>query len=431
MNYFENKRPPQWALFFFRWFCKPEFREDIEGDLLECFHNRVTTLGARKAKWLFIKDVFFLLRPGIISIRSSQKSIDMKSVNWKKLVALNLLVVLMILSPFIPGPSNKLVDLFSVTGQVMGFIGLILVPLGLAWTIIEIRKLKKTNNKSTSSRSDYRLAIAASLFVAFLFLLGVLFLPNPMPKMTFLFGLLLVLSGFILALGQIKKWKENNEMLPHQGAPLILAASSIACISLIYIFLLLFVFLMIGIIPGILGLLLLPAGLTWAIKQTRKLKEPGERKFSRVSLYLLTIPLIAFLTTTFIIKPASNFSRSFAIKRSGAIIASIEEHKKRTGEYPGSIRDLYPNAIKKIPKPFIMGIGDFRYNKIDNYYSLSFSQTPLLGLEEIVLYDKNNLKDNLTGAFAKYDYSVDLWRVKGAFASHDTRYDNWRYYLCD
>jgi len=430
MNYSENDRPPKFALAFFRWFCHPEFREDIEGDLLERLHNRVTKLGVQKARWLFIKDVFFLLQPGIIN-RSPQISIDKKGVNWKKLVALNLLVVLMIISPFIPGPSNKLVDLFSVTGQVIGFIGLVLVPLGFAWTIIEIRKWKYRDDKSTSMRLDYRLSIAASLFVAFIFLMGVLFLPNPMPKMTFLFGLLLLLSGFILALGQIKKWKENNEMLSYQGAPVILAASATACISLIYIFLLVFVFLMIGFLPGILGLLVLPAGLTWAIKQTRKLKAPGKRKFIRASLYLLTIPLIAFLTTTFIIKPASNFSRSFAIKRSGAIIASIEDHKNRTGQYPESIHDLYPNAIKKIPKPFIMGIGDFRYNKINNYYSLSFSQTPSLGLEEIVLYDKNDLKNNLGGKFAKYDYSLDLWRVKGAFASHDTRYDNWRYYLCD
>ena len=79
-----------------------------------------------------------------------------------------------------------------------------------------------------------------------------------------------------------------------------------------------------------------------------------------------------------------------------------------------------------------MGIGDFRYNKINDHYSLSFSQWLYLGsLEEIVLYDKNNLKNNLTGEFAKYDYSFDLCRVKGAFASHDTRYDNWRYYLVD
>ena len=68
----QNDRPSQWVLSFFRWFCKPEFREDIEGDLLERFHTRVTALGARRAKWLFIQDVMFLFRPGIIKYLNTQ-----------------------------------------------------------------------------------------------------------------------------------------------------------------------------------------------------------------------------------------------------------------------------------------------------------------------------------------------------------------------
>jgi len=68
-----------------------------------------------------------------------------------------------------------------------------------------------------------------------------------------------------------------------------------------------------------------------------------------------------------------------------------------------------------------MGIEDFRYNKINDQYSLSFSQWLDLGsLEEIVLYDKHDLKNNLTGDLAKYDYRFDLCRARIAFASHDT-----------
>jgi hypothetical protein len=79
-----------------------------------------------------------------------------------------------------------------------------------------------------------------------------------------------------------------------------------------------------------------------------------------------------------------------------------------------------------------MEILNFRYNKINDRYSISFSQWLDLGsLEEIVLYDKNNLRNNLKGEFAKYDYRFDLCRVKGAFASYDTRHHHWRYYLVD
>ncbi len=43
-----------------------------------------------------------------------------------------------------------------------------------------------------------------------------------------------------------------------------------------------------------------------------------------------------------------------------------------------------------------MGVFDFRYHKIDDNYSLSFSQWLEFGsLEEIVLYDKNSLRNNL------------------------------------
>ena len=159
-----------------------------------------------------------------------------------------------------------------------------------------------------------------------------------MPKISFLFGLLLVLAGFILAMRQIKKWKDNNENVADQGASVILAASATACITFIYLFPAMFAFVGIGIIPGILVLLFLSIGLFWAIKRIRKLKDADERKFNRIPLYFLTIPLIAFLTLFFLVRPASDFSRNFAIKRSGELIASIEDYKNRTGQYPESIR---------------------------------------------------------------------------------------------
>lgn len=62
----KNLRPPKLLLHFFRWFCHPDLREDIEGDLLETFEEKIESHGTRKAKWKFLKDVFQLFRPGII-----------------------------------------------------------------------------------------------------------------------------------------------------------------------------------------------------------------------------------------------------------------------------------------------------------------------------------------------------------------------------
>jgi len=138
MQYSGNDRPPHLVLAFFRWFCHPEFREDIEGDLLERFHNRVTKLGVRKAKWLFIKDVLLLFRPGVIRELKSQtqyKFFKMKRINWIRLTGINLLFIIVIILPFLPGPPNKLVIGLSVFGQSAGFFWLLLVPIGIIWSI--------------------------------------------------------------------------------------------------------------------------------------------------------------------------------------------------------------------------------------------------------------------------------------------------------
>jgi putative ABC transport system permease protein len=58
--------PPNLPLRFFRWFCNPDFVEDLEGDLFERFERRVDEKSIRAAKWGFTKDAIRLFRPGII-----------------------------------------------------------------------------------------------------------------------------------------------------------------------------------------------------------------------------------------------------------------------------------------------------------------------------------------------------------------------------
>ena len=58
--------PPKLPLRFFRWFCHPDFQEDIEGDLLERFERRVNEHGVKKAQRELSNDVLRLFRPGII-----------------------------------------------------------------------------------------------------------------------------------------------------------------------------------------------------------------------------------------------------------------------------------------------------------------------------------------------------------------------------
>lgn len=61
-----EKKPSPIALAFFHWFCQPQFREEIEGDLLERFHSYSEKYGYNKANRLFIRDVISLFRPTLI-----------------------------------------------------------------------------------------------------------------------------------------------------------------------------------------------------------------------------------------------------------------------------------------------------------------------------------------------------------------------------
>ena len=54
-----NRQPPKYLLRFFRWFCNPEYVEDIEGDLWERFAKKPSA-------WRFSFEVLKLLRPSII-----------------------------------------------------------------------------------------------------------------------------------------------------------------------------------------------------------------------------------------------------------------------------------------------------------------------------------------------------------------------------
>ncbi|WP_462249651.1 ABC transporter permease [Ekhidna sp.] len=58
--------PPKNLLRLFRWFCHPDLRPFVEGDLIEIFQHHVKTKGKRKANWLFAKEVGKLVRPSLI-----------------------------------------------------------------------------------------------------------------------------------------------------------------------------------------------------------------------------------------------------------------------------------------------------------------------------------------------------------------------------
>lgn len=160
----------------------------------------------------------------------------------------------------------------------------------------------------------------------------------------------------------------------------------------------------------------------FVIKDLDKLRNRRTYQFNIAPLLLVVIPMTALMSRMFIVGPISAYSRELAIQKGEILISRIEDYKTRNGQYP--------EKIDESVSPNVMGILKFRYNKIGDNYSVSFSQWLDFGsLEEIVIYDKDNLHQLINNS--AYDYSVDLHRVNGAFASYNTGYDNWRYYLAD
>lgn len=134
--------PPRFFLALFRWFCHPAIAEDIEGDLLEAYHRNLELLGHAKARRLFIWEVMQLIRPSLV--RNPFCSIHfnmhyMKKSDWIWMAVIHLLLVIMIVSPFMPGPSNRLVVGLSALGQSATFLGLALAPVGALWLILDFR----------------------------------------------------------------------------------------------------------------------------------------------------------------------------------------------------------------------------------------------------------------------------------------------------
>lgn len=114
----DRRNPPKLALRFFRWFCHPDFQEDIEGDLLETFEERVDSRGYKKASWSFLIDVLQLFRPAIVRSRQRTSGSHHSGLfsNYLKLSLRNLV-------------RNKGYSIANISGLTIGLVGGIFILL--------------------------------------------------------------------------------------------------------------------------------------------------------------------------------------------------------------------------------------------------------------------------------------------------------------
>ncbi len=138
----------QIALKFFRWFCHPDFSEEIEGDLIERYIYYLEKYGKNKAKWLFIKEVILLFRPNLIKninqLFNKNSNIMKKNdaVISQKLKLSRFLSILSILAGI-----ALLIFMITVEGE-PGGIPLILLFTGIVWFIINQYFITKQKRNS-------------------------------------------------------------------------------------------------------------------------------------------------------------------------------------------------------------------------------------------------------------------------------------------
>ena len=114
----KRSEPPRFILRFLKWFCKPEYHTDIEGDLLEFYERRRANAGRTSANLQLFRDVLFLFRPGIIQSAAIHQPVTNNG---------------MIKSYFIMGWRNlwksKLYSSLNVLGLTFGMVCFLLIGL--------------------------------------------------------------------------------------------------------------------------------------------------------------------------------------------------------------------------------------------------------------------------------------------------------------
>lgn len=87
----QKTAPPKWADDFLQWFCSEELLEEIQGDLVEAYHERAAEYGRSTANRLFIKDVLLFFKPYAFEKYSDAKQFLPMFDNYLKIAIRNIL----------------------------------------------------------------------------------------------------------------------------------------------------------------------------------------------------------------------------------------------------------------------------------------------------------------------------------------------------
>ncbi len=146
----------------------------------------------------------------------------------------------------------------------------------------------------------------------------------------------------------------------------------------------------------------------------QKLKKKTDYKFNPAPLYIVLIPVLALLTSKFAVEKIAALTREKTIAKTQPVIAAIEKYKTENGEYPENLESLSGKYIQEIPKPNLMGMRAYQYEKRNNSFLLTFERLWHWNATEVVVYSSSGEKG-----------------IKANYGNYHTNHTNWWYYLAD
>jgi hypothetical protein len=107
-------------------------------------------------------------------------------------------------------------------------------------------------------------------------------------------------------------------------------------------------------------------------------------------------------------------TREKTIVKTQPLIAAIEKYKAENGKYPENLESLKGQYIQEIPKPNLMGMRAYQYEKHNGSFQLTFERLWHWNATEVVVYNTLGQKG-----------------IKANYQNHPTNHTNWWYYMAD
>jgi hypothetical protein len=86
------------------------------------------------------------------------------------ILSINLAAALLILSPFLPGPANGIVNMLFNLGQILGLLGLVIIPVGAIWVISDLRKKRNDLTHRVHPTAILLLTLPLTIFVTSIYI---------------------------------------------------------------------------------------------------------------------------------------------------------------------------------------------------------------------------------------------------------------------